>query len=226
MDALDAIHARHRSTVVPSVDEGWEAGESGSRGAHLRDVDDTRAILDVLIRDARLDPLLDPGDRLLEWWTGRGAEVRWLSIRSGDGFGRREVRGAHPRRTLFFFAASAFSLVGSLNGPPIMFACGLTSSVPRATVWTPDEASLITKASRGRVDFAKLRYGASWPKSSEAFHWRQSPGAHGPHARRLQTRGWRSSSAASSTTSSTSCWWTRSPTAARSRGSPCAPTRR
>ena len=151
--------------------------ESGYRGAHLRDVDDTRAILDVLIRDARLDPLLDPGDRLLEWWTGKGVEVRWLSIRGGDGFGRREVRGAHPRRTLFFFAASAFSLVGSLNGPPFMFACGLTSSVPRATVWTPDEASL-TKASRGRDGFREAdTYGASWPKSSEAFHWRQSPGA-------------------------------------------------
>ena len=64
-----------------------------------------------------------------------------------------------------------------MNGPPFMFACGLTSSVPRATVWTPDEASL-TKASRGRDGFREAdTYGASWPKSSEAFHWRQSPGA-------------------------------------------------
>ena len=53
-----------------------------------------------------------------------------------------------------------------------MFACGLTSSAPRATVWTPDEASL-TKASRGRdEDFRQLA-----KKSSEAFQWRQSPGA-------------------------------------------------
>ena len=97
--------------------------------------------------------------------------MRWLSIRSGDGFGRREVRGAHPRRTLFFFAASAFSLVGSLNGPPFMFACGLTSSVPRATVWTPDEASL-TKASRGRDGFPPA--GQNRPRPSNG---RQSPGA-------------------------------------------------
>jgi len=47
------------------------AGERWDRGAHLGDVDDARAILDVFRRDVRLHPLLDRGDRFLRGEVGR-----------------------------------------------------------------------------------------------------------------------------------------------------------
>ena len=46
------------------------AGERWDRGAHLGDVDDARAILDVFRRDVRLHPLLDRGDRFLRGEVG------------------------------------------------------------------------------------------------------------------------------------------------------------
>ena len=48
------------------------AGERWDLGAHLGDVDDARAILDVFRRDVRLHPLLDRGDRFLR---GEGGGV-------------------------------------------------------------------------------------------------------------------------------------------------------
>ena len=47
------------------------AGERWDLGAHLGDVDDARAILDVFRRDVRLHPLLDRGDRFLRGEVGR-----------------------------------------------------------------------------------------------------------------------------------------------------------
>ena len=44
-----------------------------------------------------------------------------------------------------------------MNGPQFMFAFGLTSSAPRATVWTPDEASG-TKAAPAGMYFPPVRF--------------------------------------------------------------------
>ena len=46
------------------------AGERWDLGAHLGDVDDARAILDVFRRDVQLHPLLDRGDRFLRGEVG------------------------------------------------------------------------------------------------------------------------------------------------------------
>ena len=54
-----------------------------------------------------------------------------------------------------------------MNGPPFMFAFGLTSSAPRATVWTPDEASG-TKAAPGRDGFPPAPASKNRPKPSRA----------------------------------------------------------